>query len=442
MTSTGSISLSGLLGGTAGQIDTTSLITQLMQAAALPQTQLQDKLSTVTSQLSAYQAINTKLTATQTAARALTDLTAWKATSATSSSSSVVATSDTSAAAGSTTFSVTQLARAQVSTVAAASDGTVVSDPSAGITITGADGTAHQISLTAGDATTVAAAINNAGVGVRASVITTDSGNVLQLSATKSGSANTFTTSGFDSAAQNVISAQDAKIQVGTPGAGGYTVTSSSNTFTNLIPGVTLSVSALATDVTVTVGSDSQSISNKVQALVNAMNTSLTELNGDSGQGAVLQGEYDVRSVVTALTGAVSSGTSTGASLKTYGIDMDSTGKLSFDPTAFATAYAADPSGTQQAIAGSFAKAVDTASTAAIDPTTGSITAAISSENATSTRLNSEISDWTTKLATIKDNLTAKYGAMETALAKLQSQQTYLTSMFKSMTSSSSDSSS
>ena len=42
-------------------------------------------------------------------------------------------------------------------------------------------------------------------------------------------------------------------------------------------------------------------------------------------------------------------------SLKTYGIDLDSSGNLTFDASAFAAAYAADPAGTQTAIANSFA---------------------------------------------------------------------------------------
>jgi flagellar hook-associated protein 2 len=49
--------------------------------------------------------------------------------------------------------------------------------------------------------------------------------------------------------------------------------------------------------------------------------------------------------------------------------------------------------------------------------------------------LNKQIDSWTSRLADIQVNLQAKYSAMETALAKLQSQSDYLTSMFKSMTS-------
>jgi flagellar hook-associated protein 2 len=266
---------------------------------------------------------------------------------------------------------------------------------------------------------------------------------VLQLTSAKSGAANAFTLSNdFTTTPQTVSAARDAQVTVGDPNAGGYTVSSSSNTFTSLIPGVTFSVSALQSNVSITVTNDSQSISDKVAALVKAANAAVAEVSNDSGQGAILQGRSDVRTIAIGIASAVSSGTTAGASLKPYGIDMDSTGQLSFDADAFAAAYAADPAGTQAAVSGAFATHLDTAAAAAVDPVSGSVTQELTSLNTQEKNLNSSIDDWTTRLGQIKDNLTTKYTAMETALAKLQSQQTYLTSMFASITKSSDSSSS
>ena len=287
----------------------------------------------------------------------------------------------------------------------------------------------------------MAAAINAANIGVRASAIQTSQGVVLQVSSTKTGAANGFSLDGFDTTPTNLANAQDAQVTVGDPSAGGYTVTSPTNTFSSLIPGVTFSANALASDVTVTVTSDESSISNSVSALVRAAASAAAEVSGDTAQGAILQGHGEINSLVSSLSYAVSKGTPSGASLKTYGIDLDSQGNLSFDATAFAAAYAADPGGTQAAV-NSFAASLNTTATTAVDPTTGTITAAINSATTESTSLNTEIDAWTTRLTTIQSNLQAKYAAMESALAKLQSQQTYLTSMFNSMNSSSSSSSS
>lgn len=434
--STGSFSMTGLLGGTAGQIDVNGLITQLMAAAALPQTQLQDQLGTQQTQIATYQTINSKLASVLTAGQKLTDATTWSATSATSTSSAVVASSAAGAPLGSTTFDVTAIAQAQISTVAADAGGTVVSNPAAGIVVNGTS-----ISLTSGSASDVAAAINGAKVGVSANVVQTDTGQVLQLTGLKTGATTgAFSATGFDNTAQTVVTAQDAKITVGTVGAGGYTVSSATNTFADVIPGVTFSVSAPASGVTISVGNGAQTISDAVQSLVTSANTAMAEMNNDTGQGAVLATNSSVEAITQSMLSAVSRGTATGASLNTYGIDVDKNGVMSFDPTAFAAAYAADPAGTQQAIS-DFATALNTTTSNATDPTYGSITTAISAGQTTASSLNTQINTWNDRLTQIKNAYTAKFTAMETALAKLQSQQTYLTSMFTSLTQNASSSS-
>jgi flagellar hook-associated protein 2 len=441
MTMPSSFNVSGLLGGTAGQIDTTTLISQLMQAQAIPQTQLQSQLTTLQQKQAAYQQINTDVTALQTAAQALTDPSGWTATMATSSSSSVVASTTSSAVPGTTSFSVTKLAQAQVSTVATDSDGNVVSDPTSGINIT-VGSTTTNVALTSGSAADVASAINAANLGVRASVVATDNGNVLQLSSTQTGTANAFSTSGFESPEQDLVTAQNAQVTVGDPNAGGYTISSSSNTFTGFIPGVIFSVAGLAANVTVTVANDESAASNKVQSLVNAANTVMSDLSQTLGQGDMLEGDETLQGLSSSILASVSNGGPNGASLSTYGISINSSGTLSFDAAAFSNAYSADAAGTKTAINGSFAAALNTASTAAVAPTTGSLTQIIATNSSQESSLNTQITNWTTRLNLIQTALQTKYSAMETALSKLQSTQTYLTSMFDSISGKSSSSSS
>jgi flagellar hook-associated protein 2 len=437
MTAPSSFSVSGLLGGAAGQIDTTALIGQMMQAAALPQTRLKNQLSVEQAIDTAYQTVTMKITAMQTAAQALTDPLAWTATSATSSSSGVVATSSTGALAGTTTFDVLALAKAQISTVAADSSGNVTSTPANGITITTADGVGHQLTLASGSAADVASAVNSANIGVRAAVVNTDTGTVLQLTSTTSGVAHSFTSAGFDTAAQTVVAAQDAQVGVGAGSPGGYTVSSATNTFTGVIPGVTFSVSALTSGVSITVASDEQSMSDKVKALVNAVNDASNVIGQNIGKGDILQGSSDLQMLQQSLLSSVSQGTVAGGSLKAYGIDMDKFGTLSFDPAAFAAAYAADPAATKTAISGSFASGLAATANQAADPTAGTLTQGSQSAKDAETALNKQIDAWTTRLADMQVTLQAKYTAMQTALAKLQSQSTYLTSMFKNQNSNS-----
>jgi flagellar hook-associated protein 2 len=439
MTMPSSFNVSGLLGGMAGQIDTTALVQQLMQVQALPQTMLKNQLAVQQTTLSAYQAINTKFTALQTAVQGLTDAGAWQVTKATSSSDAVVATSSGSAAAGATTFDVKSLARAQVSTVAADGSGNVVADYTQGITITDSAGVTHNIALTSAAASDVASAINGAGLGVRASVITTDTGTVLQMVASKTGTDAGFKAGGFSSPVNSVVTAANAQIAVGDPLAGGYTITSQSNTFTDAIPGVTFSVNALATGVTVSVDTDVTALSAKVQALVDSANAVNSTIGQASAKGSVLDSNYDVKVLAQSVLSAVSAGAADGSSLKDYGIDLDKDGKISFDAAAFSAAFTADPAKTQSAV-NSFATSLNTVVNTAIDPAAGNITAGITSATDLSKDLNDRITEWTSRLADIQTRLQQKYAAMNAALAALQGQSTYLTNMLKSMNTDSSKS--
>lgn len=424
-------SISGLSSG----IDTASLISQLMVVAAQPQTALKNQLSTEQRVISAYQAINTKLTAFSDAATAVQQ--AWTATKATSSNSGVIASTDSTAVAGSAaTFDVLQLATAQISTLAVPSGGTVASTPANGIDITDHAGVVHHINLTDGSATGVAAAVNSAGVGVRAAVVNTDSGQVLQFTASSTGVTGSFSVSGLDSAPQTLVTAQDAQIAVGNPAAGGYTVSSSTNTFNGVLPGVTFTVGAVASGVTVSVGSDAGAISDKVKALVDAANAALGELANDTGKGAVLEGNYQLNALTQSILATVSHGDASGASYVSSGIQLTSTGTLKFDPDAFAAGYAANPAQTQTSISGLAGALATLGSNASIQ----TVSPLINSGNAEVSNLTKEISDWDSRLASQQTALQAKYTAMEVALSKLNSTSSWLNQALNSMSNSSSSS--
>ncbi|MEO6701893.1 MAG: flagellar filament capping protein FliD [Jatrophihabitantaceae bacterium] len=429
---TGTFSISGLSSG----IDTASLISQLMTVAAQPQTALKNQLSAEQNVISTYQAINTKLSALQAAADAVTQAGTWSATKASSSSTSVVASTNSSATAGSsTTFNVTQLATAQISTVAVT--GAAVSTPANGIDIVDSTGTAHHVNLTDGSAAGVAAAVNSAGVGVNAAVVNTDSGPVLQFTSATTGSAGAFSVAGLDGSPQTLVAAQNAQVTVGTPGSGGYTVSSSSNTFNNVIPGVTFSVSALATGVSVAVASDPSAISDKIKALVDSANAVLTEIGNDTGKGGALEGSYQFNSLVQKVLSTVSHGDATSSSYSAIGVQLTSTGGLKFDAAAFAAAYTANPVTTKAAASGTLATAM---SSLASNFSTSTLAPMISSGTSEVAGLNKQISTWDTRLASQQTALQQKYTAMEVALQKLSSTSTYLTGALNALTNSNSNS--
>ncbi|HST48202.1 flagellar filament capping protein FliD [Jatrophihabitans sp.] len=423
------------INGLSSGIDTASLISQLMTVAAQPQTQLKNQLSVQQNVLSAYQAINTKLTALQTAADAVKQAGTWAATKAVSSSTAVVASTTSSATSGSaTTFDVIRLATAQISTVAAA--GTVVASPPNGIDIVDSAGVTHHLAIADGTAAGVATAVNNAALGIRASVISTDSGPLLQFTSVATGAAGAFTVNGLDTAPQTLVAARDAQIAVGNPAAGGYTVSSSSNTFNNVIPGVTFSIGAVATGVTVSVSSDASAISDKVKALVDATNAALAELGKDTGKGAVLESNYQINSITNSMLSTISRGSS-GTSFASVGVQLTSTGTLAFDATAFASAYATDPAKAQATVATSLAGAL---STLAMNTSTQIVSPLINSGTSQIGALNKQIADWDTRLDSQRTAMQNKYAAMEVALQKLQSTSSYLTSALAAISKSNSSS--
>lgn len=431
------LSISGLASG----IDTTSVINSLIAVAAGPQNQLKTQLSTEQNKLAAYQEINTKLTALQAAATALGQAGTWAATSATSTDPSVVVSSSSNALAGSsTTLTVRQLAQSQVSTDAPA-DPTNVANSANGLSIT-VGGKTSTVALAGNSAADVVSAVNGAKLGIQASLVTTSTGaTVIQFASTAQGAASSFSITGLNDPLQTLRAAQDAMIDVGNPAAGGYTVSSSTNTFTNAVQGVTLTASKPGVTTNVSVSSDTNAISTAVRNLVAAANDAIGTVGYTTAKGADLAAQYGVSSIRQSLLGAVAAGTGTGADYSVYGISMDSTGTLSFDAAAFAAQYAKDPAGTQAALHTTLSGALSQIATTATDTTSGTIGQGVTFENSAITSLNKQISDWNTKLADQKDQLTARYAAMESALSKMKSESSYLSSVFSAMNGTSNSSS-
>src|SRR3954468_9014136 len=107
------MSVDGLVSG----MDTTSIITKLLQAEANPQTLLKQKLSVAQTQASAYRTVNTTFAAVRAAAEGLTASTlsaARKVSVSGTTPASVTASASTAAFDGSSvTFTVTGLAGKQ-----------------------------------------------------------------------------------------------------------------------------------------------------------------------------------------------------------------------------------------------------------------------------------------------------------------------------------------
>jgi flagellar hook-associated protein 2 len=269
-------SVDGLISG----LSTSDLISQLMKAESTGQTRIKQKITTQQNAISSLQLVNTRLATLKTATASMLDASTWQSVTSSSSSDAVTVSASAGAPTGKLILDMKELAQAGVKTSTVNPTGSI--QDHTGLSIT-AGGTTKAITVTTDTAQGVADAINAADAGVSAALVSTEQGTtVLQLTGTRTGAANDFSVSGLTSPFTTVTAAADAKIGVGTLGAGGYTVTSSTNTFTNLLPNVSITGNRVQSGVTVSVAADPDAIAAKVQAMVVAANGVLSEIKTQS----------------------------------------------------------------------------------------------------------------------------------------------------------------
>ncbi|MCL4313980.1 MAG: flagellar filament capping protein FliD [Actinobacteria bacterium] len=218
--------------------------------------------------------------------------------------------------------------------------------------------TATNVSTGSGSLADVVANINAASAGVTASAIENSSGNyLLQLTSANTGVNGDLTvdTQAFNSSAlgdlSTVQAGQDAEVTL----AGGQSLSSQSNSFTDLLPGLT--VTAVGTgSATVTVSPDAQAAASAVQALVNDANTVLSDISkyASYDQTTNTAGPLFGSAVLTSIRNQVLSifagdgpsglGTSNLAGTLAVGITVNSNGTLSFNQSAFESAFQSNPS--------------------------------------------------------------------------------------------------
>ncbi|MCQ4297143.1 flagellar filament capping protein FliD [Pseudomonas stutzeri] len=264
----------------------------------------------------------------------------------------VSATVGAKAQAGSYQFYVEQLASKQQVAVQGLVDGSL----SGTLTLKGQD---FDLSgyATLDDA---AKAINaTAYLGVQATLVRSNGQVNLVLTSAESGAANAFAVSlspDSSGTTTDLSGAADARIRMGGSfnGADGIELTSSSNTFDNVIEGVSLSVSKVHKDgdaaLTLNIDQDKSATKGKAQSFVDAFNAlmtsfdSLTASGSDSSARGVLAGDSSVRAIEGRLNTLLRTDFG-GNSLINFGISADRNGKLTIDTARFEAAVAKDPAG-------------------------------------------------------------------------------------------------
>ncbi|MCX7522373.1 flagellar filament capping protein FliD [Microbacterium sp. STN6] len=448
------VGIDGLVSG----LDTTSLINSLMQVEAQPQTMLKNKVSTTQSLVSAFQSLNTRAATLGSLADATAKPGALDLYKASSSSSAVSVTVAAGASAGQIDLTVGQMAQRQVSVTATMSAWPV--DPPV-LTVVGADGTTTEVTAASTALDDVVTAFNAAGSGVTAMKVasgTDGAGNPLfrlQFSSKETGADAAFTvyqgskadvTAGTATDLSTVAgsatikSAQDATVTLWAGTAAEQQISSASNTFTDLFPGVSVTVNSVsATPVTLSIQQDTAAVSKKASDLVDSLNgifgyitqqtATTTSTDPDTGRtvvtGGVLSGESIVRDVnqkmMTAATMPIN-----GHSPSEIGISIAEDGTIAFDSDKFAAALAKDPSFAQSTLQ-AIAQRVADAGKVVSDQYNGTLTGTIKGQQSLITDYNKQISDWDLRLADQRTALEKTYATLEVNLSNLQSQSNWLT---------------
>ena len=451
--------------GIVSGLDTTALISQLMQVEAAPQTLLRSKQSAAQGLVTALQALNTKVASLADAATNAAKPASWTAFAATTTGTgaTAVVSSSQNAGAGSVTFSVDSVAKPRVAVTAAVpDDGTVVGLPPK-VTVKGADGSLVTVEPTSGSLADVAKALNAAtAAGVAATVVRVTNGETptyrIQFTGTTSGDAGAFEVYAGDADAvtagtatrldtSTVQDATNASITLWKGSPAEVTYTQSSNTFANLMSGVDVTVSAVTEadkPVTVTVAQDTAAIKKLASGLVGAMGVVFSEISSRTAiatttssdgttkvTGGLFTGDSAIRGIQSQLVEAASYPID-GISPSTVGIVLGKDGAFTFDEAAFTKALAEDPTKVQAVVAG-LAERIASVATGVSDKYEGSLTLKIQGQEKLVSTMGTQIEDWDRRLTVRRESLQRTYSALEVTLSKLQSQSSWLANQLSSL---------
>jgi len=476
-------SLSSL--GVGSGLDAESIVTKLVALEKQPADVLTTKNTKLQTQVSTWGKIQSNFSALQDAAGKLMDSNFWSATTAKSSDDTAVSvTTGSAAAAGSYAVSVTQLAAAQsVASSAFATNASTVGEgtlrielgryntdnstaPPAITFAAKAAATAVDITIGPGDNTLekIRDRINTANAGVSASIVTDASGarlvmrgqngeeNAFRVSVTESASAPGLSALAYSAATGGTStmtrtqSAQNAQATIN-----GLSVSSASNTMSNVVEGVTIKLNKVTTaPATVNVDLDTASITKGVNEFISSYNSAVSTIRVQtlydeaSKTAGPLQGNATARGLLSQLRNLI--GSNTGASsafsrLSDVGIDINKDGTLAMKSTKFNDAmgklgelqkFFGGSSDTDASLNG-IGTRVKNLSKQILDSTSGAIVNSTNGLNSTIKRNKDKIEDINDRAGLVEARLRAQYSALDTSIAKLSGLSSYVTAQLAAL---------
>jgi flagellar hook-associated protein 2 len=486
-----SISSSGIGSG----LDVAGIITQLMAVEKQPLTALDTKEAGYQSKLTTYGTLKSAVASVQTAARALKSSTLYASMSAKSSDTTKFNASANTAAQAAT-YSIEVVDRAQTQAISSQAFASITSDIGLADgkikielgTFSGGAFTADpaktpttiEIDQTASSLEEIRDAINNANAGVRANLVYVgDAGYKLTLTSKDTGAKNSIKLTVLDSSDVvlndntglaklsfdpavahgapvnnsanqfdvNTV-AQDAHLKID-----GLDVYRTTNTISDAITGVTMSLTGLGTS-TLTVSKDTVAARSAMEVFVKAYNDvskllrEATAYNASTKQASVLTGDSGARSLQAALREMIGySRSSAGSGITTLsdlGAALQRDGTLVFSTSKFDTAMASSTTNVGDLLA-----STSTSSPGLAVRMTSLLDGMLSSGGLFASRtegINRSITDvgrqretLSRRLVQIEQRYRKQFSALDTLVAGMKKTSEYLTQQLANLPSSSSN---
>jgi len=427
--------------GIGSGLDIAGIVSALVAVERQPLNRIESNRAAAQTELSAFGRLNSALETFETALGNLDSFSSFRIFETTTSDELIAtATASSDAAEGETDVVITQLAQRHVlSSGAFADTTTVVGTGTLTITV-GSDSFDLTIDSSNNTLAGIRDAINNASdnTGITATVINADDGSHLIFSSDDEGLANALTVTGGGTL--SVLSSGNLTVQEPPLDAqftvSGFVVTSSSNTVSNVLQGVTFELGAIGS-TTITVGRDNAAVQESVQQFVdsfNALDTAINELRaGDlEGESLLLTIASDLRNIFNTATTGLSS---TFSSLAEIGVAFNELGELTLDADDLTTALNTDFRGVSNLFADP-SQGYVTRLQALADALTQSGGLIDTREEGVNTRIgnfDTRIDQFERRLERIEQRLVRQFAALDTLLSTLNNTSNFLTTQLANL---------
>jgi flagellar hook-associated protein 2 len=260
--------------GIGSGLDVAKIVEQMVTAEKAPLKKLEVRAEGIQTQISTYGEIKSLTSKLGDIVSKLTRDSAWNSVEIKSSNSTITGTMTGIAAPGVYNIHVTQLAQAQTTVVGGAAGTALTKDETMGaagnLTLKMGD-VEKTVAITSSD--TLTKIVNEAGMGIQASVVTdVDGKERLMMRSKETGTDKQFDVT-IDPALTKLGQTNTQEAKNATVSLNGVELESSTNTFASTIPGMSFTVSEVTTNAaTLTVKADTEAMKKNIQEFVDAYN--------------------------------------------------------------------------------------------------------------------------------------------------------------------------